>query len=246
MNGTVAEATSLIKTLVKGTSSLDRVDMAVCPPYTLLAMIAPWLRGSRMSLGAQNMHWEAKGAYTGEISGLMLKEAGVRYVVVGHSERRTLFGETEETVNKKVKAAFAQGLEPILCVGETLMEREKMWTQKVVERQMAEGLDRVSPEQVVGLTVAYEPVWAIGTGKTATPEQVVEVHQWIRRQVAEMHGVEVAEKVRIQYGGSVTPENCESLLKHVEIDGALVGGASLKAESFIKIVEVAQACTYCS
>lgn len=242
MNGTSQEALALVKGLRDRLDRLDGVEVAVCPPFTALGVVVETLKGSPIRVGAQNMHWESKGAFTGEISASMIKESGCTLVVIGHSERRTLFGETDETVNKKTKAALQAGLRPIVCVGETLMEREKGWTKTVVDRQIAGGLDGIASQSMAAVTVAYEPVWAIGTGKTATPEQAVEVHQWIRKQLAEMHGVEVAENVRIQYGGSVTPENCESLLKHPDIDGALVGGASLKVDGFVNIVEVARSC----
>ncbi len=187
-------------------------------------------------MGAQNMHWESKGAFTGEISAKMLVDIGCSYVILGHSERRQLFGETDQGVNKKAKAAFSHGLLPIICVGETLDQREKNQTLEIVKRQLQGCLDGLAPAQVEACTIAYEPVWAIGTGKAATPEMAQEVHRMIRDYVAEHFGPSVAQTLRIQYGGSVTPDNARSLMIQPDIDGALVGGASLQADSFSQII----------
>ena len=194
------------------------------------------MQGSNIGLGAQNVHWAEKGAFTGEISAAMLKELGVQYVVIGHSERRQYFGETDETVNKRTKAALAAGLKPIVCVGETLAEREAGATTKVVERQVRVGLAGLHSADWDQLVLAYEPVWAIGTGKTATTAQAQEVHAFIRKLLAELAGAEAAAKLRIQYGGSMKPENAKELISQPDIDGGLIGGASLEAKSFADIV----------
>ncbi len=243
MNGSLKDASNLAKAIREGLGQVQDVEIAICPPLLHMLTVIEAVEGSTIRVGAQNMFSEMSGAFTGEVSPMMLKEVGVDLVIIGHSERRLWFHETNESVNSKIKAAFKYGLQPILCVGESLDDRSNGRTQIVVEGQLRGALIDVSATEVARLIVAYEPVWAIGTGKTATPDQAVEVHQWIRRQLADGHGVEVSEMVRIQYGGSVTPENSESLLSRPEIDGALVGGASLKAEAFNKIVEVAQACT---
>jgi triosephosphate isomerase len=194
------------------------------------------LEGSSIQLAAQNLFWEEKGAFTGEVAPLMLKEVGCHYVILGHSERRQFFGETDGTVNRKIKATLSQGLKVIFCIGETLKEREEGKTFAVIERQVPEGLKDIRKEEMRNIVVAYEPVWAIGTGKTATPEQAEEVHRFIRKKLVELYSKEIAEGVRIQYGGSVTPENIKGLMAQENIDGALVGGASLKSETFSKIV----------
>jgi len=243
MHGSLRESEWLVKRIVERTAAWPEVDVAVCPPCLYIPLAASLARGSRVKVGAQNMYVATHGAFTGEVAGPMLKEVGCDLVILGHSERRMLFGETDALVNQKVHAALSCGLDIILCVGETLREREMGATHSVVERQVAAGLQGVTSDQMEHITIAYEPVWAIGTGRVATPDQAVEVHRWIRRQLEEKHGVATVEKVRIQYGGSVTPENCESLLRCPEIDGALVGGASLKADAFMHIVEVAQECT---
>jgi len=183
------------------------------------------------------MHWESKGAFTGEISAAMLKDAGCKYVIVGHSERRQYFNETDETVNKKMKAAFAAGIVPIVCIGETLQEREKNITIQVIEKQVKNGLAGLTPDQDKTVVIAYEPVWAIGTGKTASPQQAEEVHASIRKLYGQLYSAEAAEAVRILYGGSMKPDNVAELMKQPDIDGGLVGGASLDVESFTKIVK---------
>jgi triosephosphate isomerase len=236
MNTTVAEACDLIRELKTAISGVKGVEVAVAPPFTALDAARKELEGSSIRLAAQNLYWEEKGAFTGEISPLMLKEVGCQYVIIGHSERRQFFGESDETVNRRIKAALAQGLKVIFCVGETLREREGAKTFTVVERQVSGGLEGLGEKELRNMTIAYEPVWAIGTGKTATPEQAEEVHRLIREKVEKLYSREVAEEIRIQYGGSVTPENIKGLMNQPNIDGALVGGASLKAESFSKIV----------
>ncbi len=215
------------------------VKAVICPPYTSLAVAHRLLEGSNIGLGAQNIHFEEEGAYTGEISAKMLASVGCRYVIVGHSERRQYFGETNELINKKARKALATGLIPIICVGESLAEREKDLTEKVISVQMKGVLKELSAADLEKSIVAYEPVWAIGTGKTATPQQAEEVHQLIRKLIGQMHPWTTAEKVVIQYGGSVKPENAQALLGQPNIDGALVGGASLKADSFIQIIKAA-------
>jgi triosephosphate isomerase len=217
-------------------SMIHDVEIVVCPPFTALAAAAQAISGSNIALGGQNLHWEVQGAFTGEVSAQMLDEAGCRWVIIGHSERRQLFGETDETVHKKILAALRQGLTPIACCGETLTEREANRTLEVVGRQIQGALGPLKAEQVKSLVVAYEPVWAIGTGKVATPGQAQEVHVAIRAQVGKLHGAEVAAGLRILYGGSVKPDNVKDLMAQPDLDGALVGGASLQAESFAAIV----------
>lgn len=236
MNKTPAETRELINELKPLVQDAE-VDVVVCPPFVCLAAAAEALKGSNIALGAQNMHFEEKGAYTGEIAPNMLKELGVEYVIIGHSERRQYFGETDESVNKKVTVALAHGLNPIMCVGETLEEREKGITEKVVEKQTREGLKGLEGQDVQRVVIAYEPVWAIGTGKTATSDQANEVIAFIRGIVSDMFGKDVAEKIRIQYGGSMNPKNASELMAMPDIDGGLIGGASLKAEDFAKVVK---------
>ena len=210
--------------------------MIIAPPFTALQAVAEVLRGSAIRLAAQNLHEAEKGAYTGEISGGMLSEAGCEYVIVGHSERRTLFGEGNETVNRKLRAAIAAGLKPIFCLGETLREREEDRTQAVIERQLKEGLNNLTAGDIEQYLFAYEPVWAIGTGRTASPEQAEEVHRFIREWIAGRYGRERAEELAILYGGSVTPKNIAELMLQQDINGALVGGASLDVGSFVQLV----------
>ncbi|MBI3184192.1 MAG: triose-phosphate isomerase [Myxococcales bacterium] len=240
MNKTVGEALSLAREL-RGLVSMvrDRVEMAVAPPFTALHSVARALEGSNIALAAQSCHWEAFGAFTGEVSAPMLKEVGCSYVIIGHSERRQYFGETDETVNRRCQAVLKAGLVPIVCVGETLAEREAGRTLEVVSRQLKGGLAGFSPAELARFVVAYEPVWAIGTGRNATADQAQEVHAHIREQLVAAFGREAAEQVRIQYGGSVKPDNAGSLLSKPDVDGALVGGASLKASDFAAIVKAA-------
>jgi triosephosphate isomerase (TIM) len=236
MHKTVAEATALVKELVEGRNGDDRVEVAVAPTFTALSAVSLALRGSTIELAAQNVHFEVQGAFTGEISASMLADVGVRHGIVGHSERRQLFGETDEGVRKKVGALLAAGLRPIVCVGELLSEREAGRTMEVVGRQVRGALTGIPAAALAAITVAYEPVWAIGTGKTATTAQAQEVHAAIRAILRELGGG-AADAMRIQYGGSVKPENAAELMSQPDVDGALVGGASLKAKDFLAIVK---------
>lgn len=236
MNKTAAEALDLVNGIKREVASVKEVDIVVCPPFTALAGVSEALLNSNIRLGAQNMSENGPGAFTGEIAASMLKEFSVRYVILGHSERRQLFGETDDGVARKVAAARAAGLVPIVCVGETLAEREAGTTLAVVERQLRGGLPGLDADAIAAVVVAYEPVWAIGTGKVATPEQAQEVHAFLRRTLADMAGAAAADRCRILYGGSVKPDNIDELMKQPDIDGALVGGASLNVESFLRIV----------
>lgn len=239
MNKTVPEAVRLakqIKLLVEQDAA-ERVEVVLCPPFTALYAVAEVLRGSSIKLGAQNVHDKPSGAYTGEISVPMLKDIGCEYVILGHSERRTYFGETDEIVNTRAKAALAQDLGVIICVGETLQERRAGRTEEVVTAQVRGSLSGLKPNHTDQLVIAYEPVWAIGTGENATGDEANRVIKLIRRTVAELLGPDIAQAVRIQYGGSVKPENIASFLSQSDIDGALVGGASLEAASFAAIVK---------
>ena len=236
MNKTVEEAVDLVKQLKVTISGVKGVEVAVAPPFTALYAVSKELKDSTIHLAAQNMFWEEKGAFTGEVSPLMLKEMGCAYVIIGHSERRQFFGETDETVNRRMKMVIAHGMKPIFCIGETLKEREENRTFSVVERQIEGGLKDIKENEVKNMVIAYEPVWAIGTGKTATPQQAEEVHRFIRQKLGKLTSRGVAEAMRIQYGGSVTPENIKGLMDQGDIDGALVGGASLKSDSFSRIV----------
>ena len=235
MNKTPSEAVSLInelKPLVKDAE----VEVVVCVPFVCIPAASKALEGSNIKLGAQNMHWEESGAYTGEVAPGMLKELGVEYVIIGHSERRQYFAETDETVNKKVLSAFSHGITPIVCVGETLEQREEGITKELVEKQTKAALSGLTKEDVEKVVIAYEPVWAIGTGRTASSDDANEVIGYIRATIADIYGNDVAQKVRIQYGGSMKPENAAELMAMPEIDGGLIGGASLKAVDFAKIV----------
>ncbi len=235
MNNTVAAGTQLIKDLAPLVKDNNKVDIVVCPTFTALAAVAEAAKNTNIHVGAQNVHWEKSGAFTGEISTDMLKEIGVEYVVIGHSERREYFGETDEGVNKRSRAALAAGLIPIICCGETLEIREAGTTNAFVEKQIKAALDQMSAEDVSKLVIAYEPIWAIGTGKTATFEQAEEVCSVIRETVAAKFGKTAADEVRIQYGGSVKPATIDGLMQKPNVDGALVGGASLKAPDFARI-----------
>ena len=238
MNTCADEAVALARAIADAAPK-EGVDLAVCPPFVYLRSVAKALDGAWVALGAQNMYFEPAGAFTGDISGAMLKDVGCRYVILGHSERRHVFGESDELVGKKVIAALAAGLDPILCVGELIEEREAGKTMEVVERQVRAGLAGVGADGIGRITIAYEPVWAIGTGKTATPAQAQEVHAAIRALLATMYNETAAAAMRIQYGGSVKPQNAKELFSQTDIDGGLIGGASLKAESFIAIAEAA-------
>lgn len=239
MYKTSSEAIDLVKNLIDLVCDVNNVEIVVCPPFSALESVSKLLESGQtnVELGAQNMHWEDEGAYTGEVSPLMLKELDVKYVIIGHSERRAYFGESDESVNKKVKAAFNHDLNPIVCVGESLEERENGMTQKVVQAQIFEGLRDLSADDAKRLMVAYEPIWAIGTGKSATAQDANDVIRYIRAVIGSIFGPELAKELRIQYGGSVKPENVAELMDEPDIDGALVGGASLDAESFSKIVK---------
>ena len=243
MNTSAAEAESLARALNEKIGRIEEVDLAVCPPFVYIPAVCSVLADSNIGLGAQNMFYEDNGAYTGEISGQMLKDIGCRYAILGHSERRHVIGETDELINRKIIKALADGLDVIFCVGELLEQREANRTLEVVARQVQIGLEGVSKRQsgdgmlADRLTIAYEPVWAIGTGRTATPDQVQEVHAMIRKLLAEVYDESLAQAIRIQYGGSVKPSNAAELLNLADVDGALVGGASLKADDFAAIVQ---------
>jgi triosephosphate isomerase len=237
MHGTRSEAVALAGGLVKSIGRLSGREAVVAPPFSALEPVAKALAGSDLRLSGQNVHWEPKGAYTGEISVPMLREAGCTHVILGHSERRQYFGETNETVNRRLHAALAGGLVPIVCVGETLQEREAEATAAVIERQIETAFGGVRSDQLAGCVIAYEPVWAIGTGRTATPGQAQEVHHAIRRQLIGVGSATTAERVRILYGGSVKADNIDALMAEPDIDGALVGGASLEVASFTRIVQ---------
>jgi len=229
----VATAEKLVQ-LVKG---VDHTEVMIAPPFTALAQVHAALQGSNVALGAQNLFWEAEGAFTGEISTGMLKAAGCTHVIIGHSERRQFFGETDESVNKKVKSAVAAGLIPVLCVGESEMERDENKTFSVLDKQVAIGLESLSLEDAATLVIAYEPIWAIGTGKTASKEQAQEVHHYLRTWIEKHYNAALADATRILYGGSVKPDNVTALMAQPDVDGALVGGASLDAETFSQIVK---------
>ena len=238
MNKTQAEARELVEDLLREIGRFDGVEIVLCPPFTALAAVSELLSPvSNIRLGAQNMHEAASGAYTGEISAGMLRELYVRYVIIGHSERRQYFHEDNATVNRKTKAALAAELRPIVCIGETLPEREADKWKKVLETQIVESLAGFTDKDLADIIIAYEPVWAIGTGKTATPIQAEEAHQWIRKVVGTKFSNAAAERLRIQYGGSVKAENAKELLSKPDIDGALVGGASLDARGFTAIIK---------
>ncbi len=243
MNLTSGEAVQLVKAMVDQTRGLDGVEVLVAPPFTALMRVKEAIGKARILLAGQNMHWEAQGAFTGEVSADMLADAGCTHVILGHSERRTLFGETDEVIDRKTAAAVKKGLIPIVCIGETLEEREKGLTFQIIERQLSQSLKSFREWKKIPPTtvLAYEPVWAIGTGRTATPEQAQEVHQFIRQWLKEQFGEQPAEAIRILYGGSVKPDNVRDLMSKPDIDGALVGGASLKPESFLPIVRFSEA-----
>jgi triosephosphate isomerase len=237
MYKTVAEARKLALDIRHASVNLTAsVDIVLCPAFGSLAAVGEILKGSGVALGAQNCFWEDQGAFTGEMSPVMLADLGCRYVIVGHSERRTLFGESDEGVSRKAAALIAKGISPIVCVGERLEERESGMTRDVVRAQVVGSLRGLSADQMLSTVMAYEPVWAIGTGKTATPDQAQEVHAFIRNLLSDLYGLEVALRVRIQYGGSVKADNVGALMAQADIDGALVGGASLEATGFMKIV----------
>lgn len=236
LHKTQAEALDLARKLVAGLPGLADVEVVLAPPFTALACVAEVLTGSPIQLAGQNCYPEPIGAFTGEVSPALLQDVGCRYVIVGHSERRQLFGETDTFINHKVQAVLAAGLKPILCIGETLEERETGEMLEILKRQLQEGLASLAPEQMDRVVVAYEPVWAIGTGRTATADQAQDAHSFIRGVLQGLFNPEVAATVRILYGGSVKPDNVDALMAQQDIDGTLVGGASLKAEDFVRIV----------
>ena len=238
MNMNLGEAEAFFETFLQEVEDEKRVEIVVVPAFTALAKVSDLLRDvQHVKLGAQNMHWEKQGAFTGEVSGLMLRDLLVRYVLVGHSERRTLFGESDAIVNKKTHAALGYGLKPIVCIGETLEERDGGRVEAVLDAQLRGSLADLTAEQLDEVVLAYEPVWAIGTGRTASPQQAQDAHAFIRSKIAELWDAATAEKIRIQYGGSVKPANTAELMAQPDIDGALVGGASLEARGFADIVK---------
>ena len=239
MNTSLAGSVSLARALAERIGAAEAVDLAVCPPFVYLQAVAEALAGSRIAVGAQDMFYEGNGAFTGEVSAEMLRDVGCRYVICGHSERRHVIGESDELISRKVAKALSAGLEAIFCVGELLGQREAGETHDVVARQVRIGLEGVSRADAARVTVAYEPVWAIGTGRTATPDQAQEVHEMIRSLLGDLYGAAAAESMRIQYGGSVKPDNAADLLARRDVDGALVGGASLQADDFAGIVRAA-------
>ncbi|MBD3314812.1 MAG: triose-phosphate isomerase [Chitinivibrionales bacterium] len=239
MNTTIDEAVELAKGVVAAVGDCTDVDIAVCPPYTNLVAVGEAIKGSNIKLGAQDVHWVEKGAFTGKVSCAMLKAVSVEYVIIGHSEQRTYFGETNETVNKKTKAALGAGLKPIVCVGETLDERNDGKMETIVEAQVRGAFEGIERDGALTCTIAYEPVWAIGTGVNATPEQANEAHAFIRRILAEIYDDDFAQSMRIQYGGSMKPGNAKDLLGQSDVDGGLIGGAALKADDFAGIVKPA-------
>jgi triosephosphate isomerase len=240
MNKTASESQTLAGEIKRELAECSDVEVVLCPPFTSLSIVADVVGETAIKFGAQNMHWEANGAYTGEISPVMLRSLYCHFVILGHSERRSYFGETDEIVNKKTKAALAATLTPIVCVGETIDERQAGKHMEVVRTQVQGSLAGIAPADLKKLVIAYEPVWAIGTGLTATPEQAQEMHAFIRSVLMEMSNEDVAQSVRIQYGGSMKPSNAAELLAKPDIDGGLIGGASLEAKSFVELVRIAQ------
>jgi triosephosphate isomerase len=236
MYKTIPEARKLVSELLSELGEETQVEIVFCPPYTALAAVKELLQNTPYGLAAQNLHWKAEGAYTGEVSPQMLKDAGCDYVVIGHSERREYFGETDANVNLKAKAALNAGIKPIICVGESLAEREAGETESLIRRQTEAALSGLNPADIPQIVIAYEPIWAIGTGKSSNGEDANHVIGLIRKTVAGLFGAEAASQMRIQYGGSVKPENIKEFMDQPEIDGALVGGASLKTDSFMKII----------
>jgi triosephosphate isomerase len=234
---TVAETVAYIIELRVLAKDVRGVEIVIAPPFTAIAAAANAVKDGSIAVSAQDMHWEREGAFTGEVSAGMLREAGARYAIIGHSERRTLFGETNGTVNKKTHAALAGGLVPIVCIGETLDQRDRNETMAVLDAQIKEGLDGLTGEQLSGMVLAYEPVWAIGTGRNATPAQAGEAHHHIRQRLKQWFGLEASERCRVLYGGSVKPDNIARLAAQPDVDGALVGGASLDAKSFFAIIQ---------
>ena len=239
MNNTVAEALALVKAIKPALPACKGVEVVICPPFTALPAVGAAIAGTAIGLGAQNMHWESSGAFTGEVSAAMLRELNCHYVIIGHSERRSLFGETDAGVNRKVKTALAGNLRPIVCVGETLAQRQAGQTETVVKTQVRDGLQGIGADDLKKIIMAYEPVWAIGTGLTATPDQAQSVHKLIRSLLANLADEKTAQLIRIQYGGSVKPANAKELFTQPDIDGGLIGGAALDATSFMAIIKAA-------
>ena len=239
LNKTPREAIALVEELKREVVDINGVDIVVCPPFTALDIVSESILETNIALGAQNLYWQDSGAFTGEVSAPMLKDLGVQFVIIGHSERRQFFGETNETVNQRIHAALTHHLTPIVCIGENLAEREANKTFDVIKHQCEGSLANLTTDEIRQIVLAYEPLWAIGTGKTATPEQAQEVHAFIRQLLGKLFNTDVAQSVRIQYGGSVTPQNIAALMAQPDIDGALVGGASLKASSFAAIIKSA-------
>lgn len=237
LHKTVPEAQQFVDALQAGITTLEGIEVVVAAPFTALYAISSHLQGTSIRLAAQDVFWETHGAYTGEISAPMLVDAGCSHVIIGHSERRQIFGETDDAVQRKVQAAFAAGLYPIICIGETLEQRQAGETFRIIQTQIRSGLASCNPDQAPHLVLAYEPIWAIGTGETATPAEAQDVHHQIRGLLAEMWGEAIAQKIRVQYGGSVRPDNVVDLMAEVDIDGVLVGGASLEVDSFIRILK---------
>ncbi len=237
MHKTVGESVDLVEALLAGLGDVNDREVLVCPPYTALQSLCPILSDTAIALGAQDMFYEEQGAYTGAISPLMLKDVGCTYVIIGHSERRQHFGDTDEVVNRKLHAALKHGLRPIMCVGESKPQRDSGQAEEIVVSQVRGGLANVTAEQMAHVVIAYEPIWAIGTGDTATPADAQAMHAAIRKTLTELYTTDVAQALRIQYGGSVKPDNVDELMAQTDIDGALVGGASLKADSFLRIVQ---------
>jgi len=235
MNKTPTESITFVKDLLERTKNYNDRDILICPPFTSLYPISTVLKNTFLFLGAQNVFYEEKGAFTGEISPLMLKDIGVDFVICGHSERRNIFGETDEIINKKIKKVVQNGINPILCIGEKLEERETGKTFEIIKKQLENCL--IDFEDIEKLTIAYEPIWAIGTGKNATPQQVEEVHTFIRNWVGKKYGQNISDSIRVIYGGSVSPENIDDLMKEKDIDGVLVGGASLDIDKFSRIID---------
>jgi len=236
MNSSAAASVEVAGGMASQLGSVEAVDLAICPPFVYIPGVVEAMKDSNIAVGAQNMYFEDKGAFTGEISALMLKDIGCRYVILGHSERRHVLGESDQLINAKIIKALADGLEVMFCVGELLAQRKADQTTEVVTTQITAGLKDIAREAMSGITIAYEPVWAIGTGETATPDQAQEVHAMIRGLIGELYDTELAESIRIQYGGSVKPGNAADLLGRPDVDGALVGGASLTVEDFAGIV----------
>jgi triosephosphate isomerase (TIM) len=237
MNKNIGESIDLANSIKRSLYDVEEVEIVICPPFTSLSDVNEITMETNIKLGAQDVYWEKEGAFTGEVSAPMLKNVGCEYCIIGHSERRQFFGETNETVNKKLKSLLREGLKPIVCVGEKLAERKSGKTFDVIKDHVVNSLAGLSEEDMLKAVIAYEPVWAIGTGVNATKEQAEEVHKYIRTLLGQMHGADVAQSVRIQYGGSVKPENIKELISQEDVDGALVGGASLKADSFVQLVK---------